>query len=67
MKLNTFEVGLVAAGVAGLVYFIYSRDAANLKQATASASAFEGAYNALSANFTKLYNNSPNAASILNQ
>jgi len=63
MKINNFELVLLAAGVTGLAYFLYNRG----NVANANASAFQNAYNAVSANFTKLYNNSPDAAKILNQ
>jgi hypothetical protein len=63
MKINNFELVLLAAGVAGLAYFLYNRG----NVAIANETAFQNAYNTLSANFTKLYNNSPNANSILGQ
>lgn len=63
MKLSNLELALLAAGVAGLAYFLYNRG----NTANANAAAFENAYNVVSANFTKLYNNSPDAAKILNQ
>jgi hypothetical protein len=63
MKMNNIELVLLVAGVAGLAYFLWNRG----NMAQANSAAFENAYNQLSASFTKLYNNSPDASKILSQ
>jgi hypothetical protein len=63
MKMNNLSVILLAAGAAGIAYFLWNRG----NVAMAQSLGFQNAYNAVASNFTKLYNNSPDAAKILAQ
>lgn len=63
MKMNNLSVILLAAGAAGIAYFLWNRG----NTAIANSAAFQNAYNQLSTSFTKLYNNSPDAQKILAQ